>query len=71
MTKHTHPHELKGKRILVTGGAGFIGSHITDLLIEEDVAQVVVVDNMVRGRIGNLRHALPSGKVVSIRAVST
>ena len=63
MTKHTHPHELKGKRILVTGGAGFIGSHITDLLIEEDVAQVVVVDNMVRGRMANLRHALPSGKV--------
>lgn len=63
MTRHTHPHELKGKRVLVTGGAGFIGSHITDLLLEEDVAKVVVIDNMVRGRLANLRHALPSGKV--------
>jgi UDP-glucose 4-epimerase len=63
MTSHTHAHDLKGKRILVTGGAGFIGSHITDLLVEEDVARIVVVDNMVRGRLGNLRHAMPSGKV--------
>jgi UDP-glucose 4-epimerase len=63
MTRTTHAHDLTGKRILVTGGAGFIGSHIVDLLLHEDVAKIVVVDNMVRGRLANLRHALPSGKV--------
>ncbi|KQW61571.1 MULTISPECIES: NAD-dependent epimerase/dehydratase family protein [unclassified Ensifer] len=45
---------LKGKRILVTGGAGFVGSHIVDQLMQQDVAKVVVIDNMVRGRLANL-----------------
>jgi UDP-glucose 4-epimerase len=50
--------ELKGKRILVTGGAGFIGSHIIDLLCQEDCAEIVAIDNMVRGRPENLHHAM-------------
>lgn len=54
---------LRGKRILVTGGAGFIGSHIVDLLLQEGCERIVVVDNMVRGRVANLAGALPSGKV--------
>jgi UDP-glucose 4-epimerase len=48
---------LKDKRILVTGGAGFVGSHIVDQLIEEDCRSVVVVDNMIRGRRENLVKA--------------
>jgi len=55
--------DLKGHRILVTGGAGFVGSHIVDELIALGAGRVVVVDNMVRGRVGNLASALPSGKV--------
>lgn len=55
--------ELKGKRILVTGGAGFIGSHIIDLLCDEDCAEIVAVDNMVRGRPENLKRALGRGPV--------
>jgi len=45
--------ELKGKRILVTGGAGFIGSHIVDRLVEEG-ASVVILDNLCSGKIENI-----------------
>ncbi len=50
--------ELKGKRFMVLGGAGLIGSHTVDLLLREDVAAVVVYDNFVRGRAENLSQAL-------------
>jgi UDP-glucose 4-epimerase len=55
--------DLKGKRILVTGGAGFIGSHIVDLLCAEGCAEVVVLDNMIRGRPQNLKKAMASHPV--------
>ncbi|HDN83776.1 MAG TPA: SDR family NAD(P)-dependent oxidoreductase [Candidatus Altiarchaeales archaeon] len=45
--------KLKGKRILVTGGAGFIGSHLVDRLVEED-AEVVAIDNLKDGDLSNL-----------------
>lgn len=59
--------ELKEKRILVTGGAGLIGSHIADQLIERGVAEVVVLDNFVRGRMENLERAIGSGRIRLIR----
>ena len=55
--------DLRGKRILVTGGAGFIGSHIVDLLCKENCAEIVAIDNMVRGRSANLEHAIAQGPV--------
>jgi UDP-glucose 4-epimerase len=55
--------DLKGKRILVTGGAGFIGSHIVDLLCAEGCAEIVVLDNMIRGRPQNLKKAMASHPV--------
>ena len=55
--------DLKGKRVLVTGGAGFIGSHIVDCLCDEDCTEIVALDNMVRGRPENLTRARANGPV--------
>ncbi|MGY6019840.1 NAD-dependent epimerase/dehydratase family protein [Streptomyces spinosirectus] len=54
---------VRGKKILVTGGAGTIGSNLVDLLAEGGAREVVVLDNFVRGRRANLAQALPSGVV--------
>ncbi|MFE2474619.1 SDR family NAD(P)-dependent oxidoreductase, partial [Streptomyces sp. NPDC059389] len=54
---------VRGKRILVTGGAGTIGSHVVDLLVDKGAREVVVLDNFVRGRAANLARALGSGAV--------
>jgi UDP-glucose 4-epimerase len=48
---------MRDKRILITGGAGLIGSHITDLLIDEKPAEIIILDNFVRGRRANLAAA--------------
>jgi len=45
----------KIKRALVTGGAGFIGSHITDALVSNG-CQVAVIDNLSTGKLSNLEH---------------
>ena len=54
---------IKGQRCIVTGGAGTIGSTIVDQLVAADAAEVIVLDNFVRGRKENLAGVLGSGKV--------
>jgi UDP-glucose 4-epimerase len=54
---------VEGKKILVTGGAGTIGSNLVDLLAAGGAREIVVLDNFVRGRRANLARALPSGVV--------
>ena len=55
--------DVRGKKFLVIGGAGLIGSHTVDELIKEDVAQVRVYDNFVRGTPENLSDALRDPRV--------
>jgi UDP-glucose 4-epimerase len=54
---------LGGKKVVVIGGAGLIGSHTVDLLTKTDVTEILVYDNFVRGRAGNLANALGDRRV--------
>jgi nucleoside-diphosphate-sugar epimerase len=54
---------LTGSKILITGGAGFIGSFITDQLLQEDVEEIIIVDDLIRGSKQNIEKALSSDKI--------
>lgn len=49
---------MRNSRALVTGGAGLVGSHIVDQLVRERAAEVIILDNFVRGRRSNLGQVL-------------
>lgn len=53
---------IEGTRILVTGGAGTIGSTLVDQLLDAGAAHVTVLDNLVRGRLANLDDAFATGR---------
>ena len=55
------------KTILVTGGAGFIGSHLCDALLDAGAAKVVCVDNLFLGKMENLENALKDSRFVMYR----
>ena len=55
--------DIRGKRLVVIGGAGLIGSHTVDRLIQEDVDEIVIYDNFVRGTPENLAEALRDPRV--------
>src|SRR6476620_11000687 len=58
--------KLQGATVLVTGGAGTIGSTVVDQLLDAGAAHVDVLDNLVRGRHENLADAMPSGRVTLV-----
>lgn len=58
---------IKNKNVLVTGGAGFIGSHLCDGLLENGAAKVVCVDNFFLGKMENLEEALQHDNFVLYR----
>ncbi len=55
--------DLRGAKVVVIGGAGLIGSHTVDLLTKEDVKEIVIYDNFVRGTHENLAGALADARV--------
>ena len=56
--------KIKNSTILVTGGAGFIGSHLVDRLLKEEAKQVIIVDNMFLGDEDNLKDAFKLGAIL-------
>lgn len=55
--------DIEGKKLVVIGGAGLIGSHTVDLLARQGAKEIVVYDNFERGRYENLNVALSHGNV--------
>ena len=57
---------IEGSTVLVTGGAGTIGSTIVDQLLDAGAAHIDVLDNLVRGRLANLDDAIATGRVTLV-----
>ncbi len=55
--------DIRGKRFLVIGGAGLIGSHTVDELCKEDIGEIIIYDNFSRGRMENISQALKDPRV--------
>lgn len=55
--------DIRGKRFLVIGGAGLIGSHTVDALTREDVGEIIIYDNFSRGAEENLKDSLKDRRV--------
>ncbi len=55
--------DIKGKKIVLIGGAGLIGSHTVDQLTSEDVGEIVIYDNFTRGTVENLSQSLKDPRV--------
>ena len=51
---------MQRKRVLITGAAGFLGSHLCDRFIKEDY-QVIGMDNLITGDLNNIKHLFKLG----------
>ena len=63
--------DITNKSIMLIGGAGLVGSHIVDELVNEPVKEIIVFDNFVRGKRDNLSEAVKSPKVRVIEGSMT
>ncbi|MBW2094976.1 MAG: NAD-dependent epimerase/dehydratase family protein [Deltaproteobacteria bacterium] len=54
--------DIRGKRILVIGGAGLIGSHVVEELLKEDIGEVIIYDNFCRGTHENIESSLKDSR---------
>ena len=52
--------------ILITGGSGFIGSHLSEKLLNEGNNKLFLIDNLLTGSTKNIEHLLDSEKVLFI-----
>ncbi len=59
--------KIEGNRFLITGGAGLMGSHITDRLLAKGASEILLLDNFVRGSMHNIEDALRDPRVRLIR----
>jgi len=55
--------DIRGKKVVLVGGAGLIGSHTVDQLVKTDVGEVVVYDNFQRGSRENLSESMKDPRV--------
>ena len=55
--------KIKGRNILVTGGAGLVGSYIVEILLEKKANKIYIVDNMIRGSLRNMKSFASNPKV--------
>ena len=51
-------NNLEGAKVLVIGGAGFIGSHVVKELLKEPVREIIIYDNFTRGKRENIEEVL-------------
>ncbi len=61
-------HSLAGQKVLIAGGAGFIGSHFTDALLKRDVAGVTLYDNFSSGQEWHYAHHAADARLKVVRA---
>ena len=55
--------KLQGKKFLITGGAGLMGSHIADRLLAAGASKIVLLDNFIRGSMHNIEDAMKDPRV--------